>query len=98
MAAEKVLHCRSGAAVGDKRNRNTSDVLKKDTADVPSRADAGRADGGFVRLQPGHKLTEALGRHGALGNDKLRAARQQNNRLQVLEQVVMQIVNCAVEY
>src|SRR6185437_14891707 len=98
MAAEKVLHCRSGAAVGDKRNRNTSDVLKKDPADVTGRANAGRADDGFVRLQPTDELNEIFRRYGVLRNDQLRAARQQNNWLQILEQIVMQIVNCAVEY
>src|SRR5258706_13734334 len=52
---------------------------------------------GFVRLQPSDEFLEICRRHVLLGHDQLRIGRKQCDRREILQQVVAQIVDRAVD-
>ena len=51
-----------------------------------------------VRLQPGDQFLQVVRRHSLLGDDQQRLAGQQRDRLEVVEQIVLQRVDRAVEH
>jgi hypothetical protein len=49
-----------------------------------------------VRLQPSNQFLQILRGHGILGDDQIRIACEQSNRLEILQNVVLERVGCSV--
>ena len=98
MAGHHVLHGRSGAAVGHDLETGRGRCLEIEAGEL--RRGAGNALRGPVRvcLQPRDQFLQVCGRHGLPADDQQRADRQQADRLEVVEHVVLERADGAIDH
>ena len=100
LPGDQVLHRRPGAAIGHELklvpvmlwNKTPLTCAALPTPAVPPRRLVG------VRLQPGDQLLQVVRRQSFLRDDQLRVAGDQRDRLEILQQVVRQRIDGAVDH
>src|SRR5262249_26039278 len=98
LPGHQILHGQGGAAVGHELETRARLFLKEDAGDMRHGAGTCRACRRLVRvrLEPGNQFPQVLCGHAILGDDQLRIACDQYNRLEILQHVVLEGVACSV--
>jgi hypothetical protein len=100
LAGHDILQCRGGASIGHQRKPHAGGLLEQKAGHMGAAADArigGRRLVG-VELEPRDELAQVLRRQGRPGNDEVRVAGDERDRIEILHHVVGQCVERAVEY
>jgi hypothetical protein len=100
LAGDEILHRGPSATVGHELEFRTGDVLEVDAADVGAAAVAGGSlrRGRGVRLEPADQIFQVLCRHGLPGDDELRIGGNQRDRLEIIEHMVRQLIDRAIDH
>ncbi len=96
-AGDEVLQRLPGAAIGHHREGGADRLLEQQAADMARRADAGIAlrDLALIGLEVGDELLQIVRRRRLLADDEKRLRRDQADRLEVVEQVVLERIDGA---
>ena len=100
LSGDQVLHRRAAAAIRHERELRAGLLLEEHAADMRGRADTGMPLRGLVGigLEPRDQLLEVLRRHRLLGDDHQRLRRQQHDRLEIVQHIVVERHDRAVDH
>ncbi len=94
LAAEEIVHGRTGATVGDRGQLGAERLQEQEPAKVGGRADAGVGVGcrHALLLRPGEQLRDGARRQAGLADDRHRHIGDAADRIEVVDHVVPQVV------
>ena len=96
-AGDKVGHGRARAAIGNELHFLLGKVLEQHAGDIRRRVLVDEIDLAGVRLHPGHEFGKGVGRKVILGDHELGIVGDQADRLEILFEIVIELVDDAAD-